>query len=1032
MKRWKKVFSNWKLPAILLVTAFLGLVSLPAQYQPSFLPESIKNMNINLGLDLQGGSQLDYKIDLRKVDEADQPAIVEGILNVINERVNSLGVSEPNIYTSQIADEQHIIVELAGVKDIESAKEQVGKTIQLEFKEENENPSAEDVAVIEEQANNFLAKIKSEPENFVQFAQEENNAYADRITFVENPNALFLDQISSEEIKAEVQKLEAGQVSQSLIEATNTGYVFLEGRPTIQQGLAAIQMVNKEDVDREFTEPKEVNVSHILIAYKGASSSSQERTQEEAKTLAEEVLQKAKAEGADFAALATEYTNDPTGPASGGSLEAPVVDGNSPYVEKFTEASLQLENEGDITETLIETEFGYHIIKADSVKAEVNETRPETQYQFNQIIFTTNPSPWKETGLNGSMFERADLAFNNGVTPIVTIQFNPEGAQLFAELTEANIGKQIAIFVGGELISAPVVNTKITGGEAIIQGQFSIEEAEELARDLNTGAIPAPIVLSGQYTIGASLGQAALASSLNAGIIGLALLSIYMIAYYRASGLIANFALAIYSIILVFLIKSSIPMALSLLIAFAIYGASLAIIYNSEEKLVEKTLSFTVSTFALFFIAFLLSKSVVLTLAGVAGIILSIGMAVDANVLIFERIKEEIRDGQSYKKAVEQGFARAWSSIRDSNFSSLITCGILYFFGSSIIRGFALNLAAGILISMFTAIMVTKSIMALLDKTKLAESKWLLGVDKNSKQPKTINFLGKSKVWFTVSAILIAISIGSLGYKGINAGIDFTGGTQLEVQFPEGTNTNNTQLAALVEGVSEDLSGTSVVTAGQDTYLIKTKFMEEETYDLVIQSLKDNVSTEVVENRFTTVGPTISETLRTKAVTALLFALVAIIIYIALTFRNIPKKYSPWKFGFAAMIALAHDVIITLGIFSVFQLEVDALFITALLTVIGFSVHDTIVVFDRIRENLTSFSGKRKKFSEVCNISLSQTLARSINTSVSTLLTLLALLILGSGSIQEFILALVIGIGIGTYSSIFIASPSLNRILKKK
>jgi preprotein translocase subunit SecF len=276
----------------------------------------------------------------------------------------------------------------------------------------------------------------------------------------------------------------------------------------------------------------------------------------------------------------------------------------------------------------------------------------------------------------------------------------------------------------------------------------------------------------------------------------------------------------------------------------------------------------------------------------------------------------------------------------------------------------------------------------------------------------------------------VVVSVGSIATKGLNAGIDFTGGTLMEVQIPEAELDTKDKVAEIVEGAvgSEDVS---VVSSGDNSFLIKTKYIQEGTHEVILQRLMNDFGSEIEESRFTTVGPTISDSLKTKAVVALVIALIAIIIYIALTFRNIPKGYSPWKFGLSAMVALTHDVIITLGVFSIFGLQVDALFITALLTVIGFSVHDTIVVFDRVRENLKGSVVKKGQFAKICNESLTQTLARSINTSISTLLTLVALLILGSPSIFEFVLALVIGIGIGTYSSIFIASPTLNRFQRK-
>lgn len=1013
MKSLKRFIGNWKIPMILLIAVFLGVSSLPSQYQPSFMPDAIKDMKINLGLDLQGGSQLDYRIDLSKVEEEDESQIVEGILEVINERVNKLGVSEPNIYLSNVGDERHIIVELAGIKDLEEAKAQVGKTIQLEFKVENESTENDKLELVKENADSFVLSLQ-EGEDFSIAADLAAKADPANVIYDNFDTPLYADSIAGEKVVEKLNELEVGEYTVDYFEDT-LGYSVVSERIVQKEGYTFVKLNSREDQEREKVTPREVELDTILVGYEEATDSDSTLTKEESGFKASEILSSIVNEERTFESY----------------------DGEFEYNSDKLKESLNLEQikpelleVGALYEVPVETEFGFVVVRASDITEESTELVTEPAYKFETLVFSTLPDPWTPTELNGSHFERADLSFYNGVTPVVAVKFNAEGAKLFEEITEDNIGKRVAIFVGGNLVSSPTVNAKISGGEAIISGSFDLDGAQELARDLNTGAIPAPIILSGQYSIGPNLGQAALVSSLKAGALGLVLLALYMIGYYRFSGVLANVALIVYSTLLIFLIKSSLPMWLALIFAFIIYCGTLAKIYNSEEKLVEKTLSFVVATFALFFLSFLLSSPVVLTLAGVAGIVLSVGMAVDANVLIFERIKEEVRAGKSYVKAVEQGFDKAWSSIRDSNFSSLITCGILYFFGSSIIRGFALNLAAGILISMFTAITVTRGMLMLADKLPNKNLKLLFGAAKGDKERKTIDFISKSKIWFAVSAVLVVISIGSIATKGLNAGIDFTGGTLMEVQIPESNESTKDKVSEIVAGAvgSEDVS---VVSSGESSFLVKTKYIQEGTHDVILQRLKNEFGSEIEESRFTTVGPTISDSLKTKAVLALVIALVAIIIYIALTFRNIPKGYSPWKFGLSAMVALTHDVLITLGVFSLFGLQVDALFITALLTVIGFSVHDTIVVFDRVRENLKGSIVKKGQFAKICNESLTQTLARSINTSISTLLTLVALLILGSPSIFEFILALVIGIGIGTYSSIFIASPTLNKIQQK-
>lgn len=706
------------------------------------------------------------------------------------------------------------------------------------------------------------------------------------------------------------------------------------------------------------------------------------------------------------------------------------------YVPSFTNAALKLAQEGEYSE-VTESPFGFHIIRADDF----------TQIKYQQIFVSTEPDPWQETGLSGEQFERADVSFDNFLQPTVSIKFNEEGAKLFEEITARNVNKPVAIFVGGTLISQPNVNEKISGGDAVITGRFTVEEAQALARDLNTGAIPAPVILSGQYTIGATLGQEALSTSLKAGIIGLVIIAIFMVLYYRLPGFVAVVALGIYTALLLFLVKSELPLPVALGIAVLVFIAIIYQILRSKEDGWEKFVTFVLACFVLFFVTFLLSNAVVLTLAGVAGVILSIGMAVDANILIFERTKEEIRAGRPLSSAIDVGFDRAWSSIRDSNFSSLITCAILFYFGTSIIQGFAFNLAAGILISMFTAITITKTLLTAVMRTRLGEKFWLWGVSPSGADHKTYHIIEKTKVWFTLSGSVLAISLVVLVIFGLKLGIDFNGGTLLDITFSKPVTaeeikgelkniqevlnadaaSGKTALSsnpALESGKkSIELVNGRIVPSGENQVLINIEHIDNETHEKILGSLQKKFG-EVTENRFTTIGPVVGETLKKKAVFAVIIAMAMIILYITFAFRKIPKRVSPWKFGVCAIVALMHDVLIPIGVFAVFRFEVDALFITAILTVLGFSVHDTIVVFDRIRENL-KYQERDETFTHVANKSMSQTMARSINTSLTTLITLMTLLLFGSASIFNFILVLVIGIVVGTYSSIFIASPLL-------
>ncbi len=1070
---------------IILVSLFLGFIDLTPETKNNIFPflegTAINDAKVNLGLDLQGGAQLDYKIDLRKVPESDRDSIVEGVLGVINKRVNSLGVAEPNIYEASVADETHIIVELAGIHDLEKAKDTVGKTIQLEFKEQKTAAELDDPnykGTVKTQTDQLMQKIK-DGGDFAILAQEEEQAFAGKVFFDDASEEFVPLAGYDEETTNKIKALEPGTVYDQIIDSANFFHL--------------IKVIEKQEVDKEVTNKHEVTSSHILVAYQGAERAAPEvtRTKEEAKTRAEEALQKVRAEGADFAALASEYSDGPS-KDTGGKLELPVAEGGA-YDPKYTEAALKLE-EGQTSE-LVETPFGFHIIKADKVQKAGIENVKETQYKYQRILVNYQPDPWKDTGLTGEHFVRADVDFSNGVSPQVVVSFNDEGAQLFEDITGRNVDKPVAIFVGGELISSPTVQQKITGGRATITGNFTIKTAQALARDLNTGAIPAPIVLSGQYTIGSTLGQEALETSLNAGLIGLILVGIYMLLYYRLLGIMAVIALSIYSTILLFLIKIKLSLAVALLISTVLFIWLVTAVINSRERGWEKVLSLVMAVFGLFFITFLLSTSVVLTLAGVAGVILSIGMAVDANILIFERMKEELRNGRPYSSALEIGFERAWSSIRDSNFSSLITCAILFYFGTSIIQGFAFNLAAGIVVSMLTAITITRQFLNSLVGSKIIKKLALFSINPKKEERKPWRIIEHSKIWFGLSGIVLAVCIGALFTFGLKFGIDFTGGTLMELKFEnkvtkeqletaipeieeklkeangqtsnanafiptafaqdsmpeivigeettpatETTENNDTPtesietsaesnetLAPADDNEKEIDFGNPIIVTSDDGYIIKLKYLSQTTHDNFKKELEAKLG-KFEQTRFTTVGPTIGDTMKYRAIVALGVALFMIVFYIAFAFRKIPRQYSAWRFGGCAIVALAHDVLIATGIFAILghymNVEIDALFITALLTILGFSVHDTIVVFDRVRENLRTKDSK-EKFSETANKALTQTMARSVNTSVSTLITLLALYILGSPSIEWFVLALIIGTIVGTYSSIFTASPVL-------
>jgi len=547
---------------IMLMAVLAGVVDYPKG--PDIrIGDYFKEIKVHLGLDLQGGTHLVYQADTSNIPNEDKGSSIEGIRDVIERRVNMFGVSEPVIQTNQKGADWRVIIELAGVKDVNEAIEMIGETPILEFKEE---------AVPQE------------------LTEEEKNA---------------------------------------------------------------IELLNKE-----------------------------------AKKKAEEILQQALKPEADFAALANEYSEDPgnqnpeTEEKMGGDLD---FFGRGMMVPEFEEVVFDKVSVGEVYPELIETQFGYHIIKKTDEK--------EDQVRASHILFRTqstepqvNPYDFQDTGLTGKQLKGSSVQFDpNTNEPQVSLEFDNEGKELFAEITERNVDKVVAIYLDGSPISMPRVNEPIRDGSAVISGEFTLDEAKQLAQRLNAGALPVPITLVSQQNIGATLGKISMEKSLLAGIIGLILIALFMVIYYRLQGILAVGALFIYSLIVLAIFKL---------------------------------------------------WPITLTLAGIAGFILSIGMAVDANILIFERTKEELREDRNLRMAIEEGFKRAWPSIRDSNVSTLITCAILAWFGTSIIKGFAITLGIGTLVSMFSAITITRNFSRLIAGDWLEKRLGWMGIKHNQQTPR--------------------------------------------------------------------------------------------------------------------------------------------------------------------------------------------------------------------------------------------------------------------------------------------------------
>ncbi len=773
--------SYW--PSITIAIAVLALiVALPTSVKP-WAPAFLKP-DFHLGLDLAGGTQLDFRISENQIEKREESLkqeiammkgenqyellrakqaelrslqeqrsnLVEAIRTVLERRMNSLGVSEAVITPSYYGSEKHLLVECPGVVDIERCKKTVGKTIQLEFKEEFSGPTDEYVRGAVMKADTIFKRV-SQTGSLKTIGEEMGTqlgiSYTDSQPFFENTlppalKSLWKRKVGEKPIRVEgvtptvvqdaqgnpqykeIKGIFIAEVTENIKPAERVLSTPAEAFPELAKrtnGAVASQFsqVNISTVRQELQKDllameigsnaivsispqeaalialqgrvdgaNEMSVSHILVSYAGAerAEDSVTRSKEEAKQRAESLKARLN-DGEQFSALAS-TESDGDSKKSAGSLGT-IRAGTMPLA--FEKAAFALKK-GAVSD-IVETPFGYHIIRADSdlrmtdaqvsydlltLKApNANETLKKMEEQMTKgdvkvtadqigvrVLFVSlEPTGWKDTALNGERFRSAGVVMDPTTNlPLVQIQFDQEGGKMFQEMTKRNVGKRIAIFVGGDLVSAPVVRTEIIGGTAVIDGSRSFDEARTLAMDLNTGAIPAPIFLSGQTTIEATLGSTALQESVRAAIVGFLILSLFLILIYRLLGVMAVLALLLYVVLLVASMK--LPIGL----------------FSGEY--------------------------VVLTLAGIAGIILSVGMAVDANVLAFERLREEIQKGKSFKSAIDTGFKRAWPSVRDGNVSTLITCSILFLIGTSIIRGFAVTLSIGIFLSLFTAIVVSR------------------------------------------------------------------------------------------------------------------------------------------------------------------------------------------------------------------------------------------------------------------------------------------------------------------------------------
>ena len=597
--------------------------------------------------------------------------------------------------------------------------------------------------------------------------------------------------------------------------------------------------------------------------------------------------------------------------------------------------------------------------------------------------------------LDGGVVTDARVQYGNtGGNPEVSMSMNGEGASVWARMTGDNIGKQIAIVLDGMVYSYPMVNSKIEGGSSQITGNFTLEEAEDLANVLKSGKLPAPATIIQEQVVGPSLGAESINAGLISFVIAFVLVLIYMIFFYQGAGLVADVALLCNVVLL--------------------FGT-------------------------------LVSFGAVLTLPGIAGLVLTLGMAVDANVIIYERVKEELRAGKGLSKAIADGYSNAYSAIIDGQITTLLTGFVLFVFGSGPVQGFATTLIIGIITSVLTSIFITRIIF----DDRVSKGKNVTFDNKltrNFLQNTRVDFLGKKKIAYIVSGTLILISLVSIFTKGFTYGVDFTGGRTYVVRFDQPVSAEEVRAAAIAE-----FDGAVEVKqfGGESQMKITTQYLvddestdaDAEVENKLYNALNGFFATDLAFEDFTStlenpngiissdkVGPTIANDITRDAIIAVIIALFVIFGYIAIRFKG-------WTWGLGGVTGLAHTALIVIGFFSLFSgilpfsLDIDQTFIAAILTIIGYAINDTVVIFDRIREYKELHP--KADFRQNVNEALNSTLSRTMNTSLTTLVTMLAIAIFGGEVIRGLAVALILGIVIGTYASIFIATPIMFDVTKK-
>ena len=869
---------------------------------------------IKLGLDLQGGMYLSYMVI--PTPGLDEEEAIDQALEVIRNRINEFGVSEPSI-TRQGSD--RIVVQLPGVRDPERARSIVERQALLEFKliayPTEEHPTVSSVPVLRELDNLLIGDEFEEPASLDSLLEESFDLMETAETSLsESDSAIQID---------------------------------------MQEGFALPQQETGEE-----SSPEEIALPELERP--GSLASLIE--------LAPEAIARSSRglSPGDWIV----YTGDQM-------YQLNDIFNRSEVDSILAAANLRF-TFGRLEETPDGTFRALYLLPRDMTHG--------WDRQVDQVMEDYLLTGANLTDVRIRMGSAQSLSNN----PYLILEFDSDGARNWEQITGNNVDKRVAIVLDGTVYSAATIRERISGSGTRLSGGFSTEEARDLRLVLKAGSLPAELVIAEEQTIGPSLGQQSINRGMIAGIVALCLVAAFIIIYYGTGGIVAIMALVFDMLIIMAVLSFPGPLAQ--------IGMS--------------------------------GLNATLTLPGIAGIILTIGMAVDASVLIYERIREEKRSGKGVRAAVRAGYSRAFVTILDANLTTLIVALVLYKFGTGPIKGFAVTLSIGILASMFCSLVFSRAFIELLLKSKkkkdLSFGKWSILGDRH------FSFVEMRKKTYMISALVILVGVGAFFINGgLDLSIDFTGGLETNVVSYTATSTSELQEALTNNGLQDvqiqrlmDYEGD-----GAAAFVVRTS---ETDKDFVYSSLQENgcVPMELEADSeglsfIKQIGPRVGEELKAKALNAIFMAMIFIIFYVWYRFQ--------FKWGVAAVIALAHDTIITIGLLALIRLDISLTIIAAILTIVGYSINDTIVVFDRIREDRRLRKGKT--LAETVNISINEVLSRTVVTSLTTFMAAFILFIISGGVLANFALTLMIGIIVGTYSSIFIASPILvdwHAKLKKK